>query len=141
MIRAVLDTNVVFEGLSRKGGACGFIVDAWYAGLLTACVSNALVYEYQDVFSKKFSERRRDQLTPLLAELISDHAEFITVWFSWRPVSPDPADDHVIDCAMNARAPVVTSNVRDFRIAERELGLNVITPVTFLELLVNRRCI
>ena len=139
MIRAVLDTNVVFEGLSRKGSACGLIVDTWHAGLLTACVSNPLICEYHDVFSRKFSERRWSQLKPLLGELINDHGKFITVWFSWRPVSPDPADDHVIDCAMNARAPVVTSNVRDFRIAERELGLNVMTPVTFLKHLVNRR--
>lgn len=138
MIRAVLDTNVVFEGLSRKGGACGLIVNAWRAGLFTACVSNALACEYDDVFSRKFSAHRWTELKPLLAELIGDHAEFITIWFSWRPVSLDPADDHVIDCAMNARALVVTSNVRDFREAESELGLNVMTPVKFLEYLASK---
>jgi predicted nucleic acid-binding protein len=62
----------------------------------------------------------------------------VNVWFSWRPVSQDPGDDHVIDCAMNARAAVVTSNVRDFKEAVRTLGLKVVTPVKFLELLTNR---
>ena len=47
-------------------------------------------------------------------------------------MSPDPGDDHVIDCAMNAGVPVVTSNVRDFRLAAQTLGLVVMTPVDFV---------
>lgn len=137
-VRVVLDTNVVFEGLTRKGGACGLIIDAWRAGLFTVCMSNALAYEYDDVLSLKFSEHRWNETKPLLAELVRDHAEFVKVWFSWRPVSPDPGDDHVIDCAMNARALVVTSNVRDFKEAVRTLGLKVMTPVNFLEYFTNR---
>ena len=137
-VRVVLDTNVVFEGLTRKGGACGLIIDAWHAGLFTVCMSNALAYEYDDVLSLKFSEHRWNETKPLLTELVGDHAEFVKVWFSWRPVSPDPGDDHVIDCAMNARALVVTSNVRDFKEAVRTLGLKVMTPVNFLEYFTNR---
>ena len=38
---------------------------------------------------------------------------------------------------MNARALVVTSNVRDFREAVKSLGLKVMTPVKFLEYLTN----
>ncbi len=137
-VRAVIDTNVVFEGLTKKGCACGLIIDVWRAGLFTACISNALAYEYNDVLSRKFSETRWNETKPLLTELVGDHAEFVKVWFSWRPVSPDPGDDHVIDCAMNARAAVVTTNVRDFKEAVRTLGLKVMTPVKFLELLTNR---
>jgi predicted nucleic acid-binding protein len=137
-VRAVIDTNVLFEGLTRKGGASGLVIDAWRAGLFTGCVSNALAYEYDDVFSRKFTERRWEEIKPLLAELVEAHSEFVRVWFSWRPVSPDPGDDHVIDCAMNARAIVVTSNVRDFDNAVKTLGLKVLTPVNFLEYLVNQ---
>ncbi len=71
-IRVVIDTNVVFEGLTRKGGACGLIVDAWYAGLFTVCISNTLAYEYDDVLSRKFSKHRWDETKPLLAELVRD---------------------------------------------------------------------
>ena len=31
LIRTVIDTNVVFEGLTKKGGASGLIIDAWLA--------------------------------------------------------------------------------------------------------------
>ena len=137
-LRVVIDTNVVFEGLTRKGGACGLVIDAWRAGLFSACISNALAYEYDDVLSRKFSEHRWNETKPLLTELVGDHAEFVRIWFSWRPSSSDPGDDHVIDCAMNSRAMVVTSNMRDFKQAVRTLGLKVMTPVKFLEHLTNR---
>ncbi len=127
-LRVVIDTNVVFEGLTKKGGAAGLIVDAWLAGLLRVYVSNALAYEYTDVLSRKLSEARWQRLKPVLGTLLS-RAQFVTLYYSWRPISPDPGDDHLVDCAMNAGAIVVTSNVRDFRIAEESLGLRVMTPV------------
>jgi len=57
-MRAVIDTNVLFEGLTRQGGAPGLIIDAWFADLFQPCVSNALAYEYLDVLSRKLSEPR-----------------------------------------------------------------------------------
>lgn len=132
--RVVLDTNVVFEGLTKQGGACGLIIDVWKAGVMVPCVSNALAYEYADVLSRKLSKKRWQQVKPVLGTLL-DQAELITIYYSWRPMSHDPGDEFVIDCAMNARAPVVTSNVRDFRIAQRELGLRVFSPVDFVTLL------
>lgn len=56
-LRIVIDTNIVFEGLTKKGSAAGLIVDAWLAGLLDVYVSNALAYEYMDVLSRKLSEK------------------------------------------------------------------------------------
>jgi predicted DNA-binding protein (UPF0278 family) len=40
-----------------------------------------------------------------------------------------------IDCAMNAGAIVVTSNIKDFRSARESLGLRVMTPVEFVSVL------
>jgi putative PIN family toxin of toxin-antitoxin system len=126
-IRAVIDTNVVFEGLTKQGGAAGFIVDALLAGLIQVCVSTALVYEYEDVLSRKLSEIRWQRLQPVLSALLGK-VEFTVIYYSWRPTSPDPGDDFVIDCAMNAGAIVVTSNTRDFQRAKVSLGLQVMTP-------------
>ncbi|MCI0691549.1 PIN domain-containing protein [candidate division KSB1 bacterium] len=128
--RVIIDTNVVFEGLTKQGGACALIVDAWLAGLFRPCISNALAYEYADVLSRLLSAERWQKIQPVLGKLL-DHTEFVTVYFTWRPSSPDPGDEHVIDCAMNAGATVVTPNVRDFQMARQSLGLRVITPVEF----------
>jgi predicted nucleic acid-binding protein len=128
---AVIDTNVVFEGLTKQGGAAGLVVDAWQVGLFQPCVSNALAYEYIDVLSRKLSRRRWLILGPVLVAMLQQ-ARFINTYFSWRPASPDPRDDCVIDCAMNANAVLVTVNRRDFQLAQRSLGLNVMTPLEFL---------
>ena len=127
-LKAVIDTNVVFEGLTRQGGAAGLLIDAWLAGVLEVYVSNALAYEYVDVLSHKLSAVRWHILVPVL-ELLLTRAHFVSLYFSWRPASPDPGDGHIVDCAMNAGAVVITHNIRDFRQAEESLGLLVMHPV------------
>lgn len=129
--RVVIDTNVVFEGLTKQGGACGLIVEAWLAGLLVPCVSNATAYEYLDVLARKLSPQRWES-TRLLYQKLLHRAEFVTVYYRWRPISKDPGDDHIIDCAMNAGAAVVTSNLKDFKLAESQLGLQALTPLDFV---------
>ena len=130
--RVVIDTNVLFEGATKRDTAPGWIVDAWLAGLFQPCVSDSLVYEYVEVLSSKLSRQRWAKARPLLRELLA-RAHPVVVYYSWRPSSPDPGDEHVVDCAMNARALLVTSNVRDFRRAQARLGLSVLTPVEFLK--------
>ncbi len=133
-LRVVLDTNVVFEGLTNQASACGLIVDLWRAKLLRVCVSDTIAYEYADVLSRKLSDQRWSEIRLVLQALLKE-AELVDVYFSWRPASPDPGDDHVIDCAMNANALLVTSNIRDFKTAQQVLSLQTITPVKLLEYL------
>ena len=128
LARVVVDTNVVFEGLTQRGDAAGFIVETWLAGWLPVCVSDPLAYEYADVLSRKLSEARWQRIEPALGSLLSLSSP-VVIHFTWRPMSPDPGDDHVIDCAMNAGATVITSNIRDFRSARESLGLRIIRPV------------
>ena len=134
VMRAVIDTNVVFEGLTTQGGASGLVIVSWLAGLFRPCISNALAYEYADVLSRKLSDKRWKIIKPVLGTLL-EQAEFITIHYTWRPSSPDPADEHLIDCAMNTGAVIVTWNIRDFQNAKKSLGMYVMTPVDFLVLL------
>lgn len=132
--RVVIDTNVLFEGLTKQGGAAGWIVDAWLAGWIVVCVSNALAYEYEDVLSRKLSGVRWQEIRQVLALLIAE-VQFVDIYFSWRPSSPDAGDELVIDCAMNGNAIVITSNIRDFQNAQEALGLRVMTPIEFVNVL------
>jgi predicted nucleic acid-binding protein len=131
MLHLVIDTNVVLEGLTKQGSAPGLIIDAWLAGVFKAYVSNALAHEYRDVLSRKLSVSRWQNLQPVLGTLLN-RSEFTKIYYSWRPTSPDPGDDLVIDCAMNANAIVVTANIRDFESAKKSLGLKVITPTQLI---------
>ncbi len=84
-----------------------------------------------DVLSRKLSPTRWQKIKPLLRELLLI-AEFAPTYYLWRPSSPDAGGDHVIDCAMNVGAVIVTSNLRDFRLAELTLGLTIMSPVEFI---------
>lgn len=130
-MRVVIDTNVLLTGLTKQRGAEGLIIDGALAGLFQVYVSNALAYEYVDVLSRKLSSKRWKKLQLVLGTLLR-MAQFTPIYYSWRPTSPDPGDDLVIDCAMNADAIVVTSNVRDFSSAKKSLGLSVMNPTEFL---------
>ena len=130
-LRAVIDTNVVFEGLTKQGSVGSVIIEAWLADIFQAFVTNALAYEYRDVLSRKLSPTRWQQLQPALGSLLKN-AQFIDTHYSWRPISPDPGDDHIIDCAMNSNAIIVTANLRDFRLAQESLGVQVMSPLEFV---------
>lgn len=130
----VIDTNVVFEGLTQTGSAAGLVVEAWQHGLICPHVSNALAYEYVDVLSRKLSPAKWDKIQPVLKFMLTQ-ARFVKIHYTWRPSSPDPGDDLVIDCALNAGVPVVTSNLRDFRSAHYALGLKIMAPLAFVTLL------
>ncbi len=136
-LRIVVDTNIVFEGLTKKGTASDLIITVWLAGLLNVYASNSLVYEYESTLSNKLSPSRWQQTKPILRRMIS-YIQFVPIYYSWRPLSPDPGDEHIIDCALNANAIVITANLRDFRIAQEEVGLSVMSPSEFINYLIDK---
>ncbi len=77
------------------------------------------------------------QAKPILRRLIS-YIQFVPIYYSWRPLSPDPGDEHVIDCALNANAIVITSNLKDFKIAQQEVGLSVMSPSEYINFLIDK---
>jgi putative PIN family toxin of toxin-antitoxin system len=133
----VIDTNVVFEGLTKRDSGPGLVITAWFLGEIQVHVSNTLVYEYYDVLSRKLSTVGWSRVESILSDMLAQAIE-VRVYYTWRPNSPDPADEHLVDCAINAAAAIVTSNVRHFEMARRELGLQVMTPVELLTRLSER---
>lgn len=133
MLRAVIDTNVLFTGLTKQGPE-GDVVDAWVKREFVPCVSTALAYEYEGVLGRKLGKRKRAHALGALQALL-DRVEFTPIWTRVRPLSPDPGDDFLIECALNAQAPIVTLNLRDLKIAEAARNIPVLTPLEFIELL------
>ena len=130
MIRAVVDTNVLFEGLTKQG-SCGAVVDAWKEERFVPCVSTALALEYEATLTNKLGASKRRFAVGALSALLN-RVEFIPIVYRVRPMSPDPDDDFVIECAFNANASIVARNVKDLRIAESALGVDVLKPSEFL---------
>ena len=133
MLRAVVDTNVVFEGLTHLGPAAR-VIDAWVAGDFQPCVSTALALEYQDVLGRKLSPKRGETVLKALQALFA-RARYVPIWYTYRPASRDPGDDHVVDCVVNSQSILITSNLRDFMNPARTLGFTVLRPPDFLRAL------
>lgn len=100
-------------------------------------MSNTLSFEYTDVLMRKLSLAGWNEIELLLKTLLL-RAEFVKTYFTWRPSSPGPGDEHIIDCAVTAGVPVVTFNLRDFREAHKLLGLIVMTPAEAVAALAQR---
>ena len=130
MIRAVIDTNVLFEGLTHLGPSAK-LVDAWVAQSFRPCVSTALALEYQDVLARKLVPSRGKAALMALQALLA-RCEYVPIYYSYRPASRDPGDDFVVDCVLNSHSVLVTQNVRDFVSVSRELGFQVFRPAEFL---------
>lgn len=137
MLRAVVDTNVLFEGLTHLGSS-GEVVDAWARRRFQPCVSTALALEYHDVLARKLAPHRGEAAFKALQALLT-RAMYVPIRYSYRPASPDPGDDLVVDCVLNARAVLVTLNLRDFRQPSEQHHLTVVPPAEFLKLLEETR--
>ncbi len=133
----MIDTNVLFEGLTRLGPA-GDVVEAWVDRAFTPCVSTALALEYESVLQRQLGQAKQIAALKALQALL-DRCEFIPIYFSYRPASPDVGDDFLVDCVLNGRACLVTQNVRDFVQPSAVLGFELLRPEVFLGLLRRQR--
>jgi len=130
--RVVVDTSVIVAGLRSQLGASNRILTLVAERQLVPLVTTTLFLEYEDVLNRP--EQRlatgmaKEDVLGFLAALASA-AEPVDVHFMWRPQLADPADELVLEAAVNGRASaVVTHNVRDFLPAASDFKIEVITP-------------
>lgn len=136
-LKAVVDTNVVFAGLTRPGSAAGDVLLAWRGGRFVACWSTSLGLEYEDVIGRKLRPSRAATARVVLGSLL-ERGERVPVRTPARGLSNDPGDDHVIEAAWAAGAGIVTENIKDFVRVEPVLKLPVYPVCDFLKLLRGR---
>ena len=107
----VLDTDVVVAALRSPTGASAALLLAALDRRVTLVANVPLVIEYEAVCG--------------LAALI----EPVETHFLWRPRLRDPADEMVLEAAVNGRADVlVTFNLRDYGNIPLQFGIEVLRP-------------
>jgi putative PIN family toxin of toxin-antitoxin system len=132
MRRLVLDTSVILAGLRSRGGASQALLRLVGERVVTPLAAPALFLEYEEVLKRP--EQRIatglsiEQLDLFLAAL-SDAIEPVELHYRWRPQVRDPADEMVLEVAINGRADaLVTHNVRDFAGVARRFGIPLLRP-------------
>lgn len=135
-MRLILDTNVVVAALRSQGGASAELIRLAVRGRVTLVGTLSLALEYLDVCARP---ETRAGLALSEAEAVKFAQEIVAllkpvnVRFRWRPVGPDPGDDHVVEAALNGGASaIVTFNRRDFAAAAARFNLPIVAPADIL---------
>lgn len=132
MLRVVLDTSVLVAGLRSRQGASNALLVLVAEQNLKPLTTTSLFLEYEEVLLRAEQRLATGMSEADVAGFLAAFAsasEGVEVHFQWRPQLGDPADEMVLEAAINGHADaLVTHNVADFATAARRFGLRVATP-------------
>ena len=131
-MRLVLDTNVVVAALRSPTGASAALVEQALDRRFALLLSVPLVLEYEgactDPTQRIASGLRESEVGAVVSALCAVGVP-VEVWFLWRPQLRDPADEMVLEAAVNGRADaLVTFNAGDFGDVPETFGIALLSP-------------
>lgn len=133
MTKVVLDANVYISALVF-GGSPQKLLDLVLSQKVSLCISQSIMDEVEGVLRKKFGWTRADTARFLLP--LWERCTMIKPAVSLA-ISPDPDDNHVLECAQAARADfLITGNTRHF--SKTHKGTKIISVRQFLDSLLPR---
>ena len=137
-IRIVVDTSVFIAAILSPSGENRDVLRECLKGKAKPLMGAALFHEYEDLLGRselmaKSPLSASDRQT--LFDAFLSVAEWMKVYFLWRPNLPDEADNHLIELALAGSAEtIVTNNLRDLQGGElRFPGLKIQSPRQFLQ--------
>lgn len=136
-MRVVVDTSVLVAGLRSQLGASSLVLASIARLQIRPLVTTAVFLEYEAVLLRPehrlatgMSEADVDGFLRALAAA----AEPVEISFRWRPQLRDPADELMLEAAVNGHAKaIVTHNVTDFAPASTKFGIRIQTPAQLLK--------
>ena len=132
-LRILLDTNVLISAGLKPFGPQADVIDLVAGREIELCVSEALLKEYRDVFSRpKFARIPSTWVANLLAMIESEATKFTPI--RQLTMSPHDSDNRFYECADAAEADyIVTGNLKHF--TKPHKNTKIINTRQLLELL------
>ena len=135
-MKIVLDTDVIVAALRSPSGASADLLRRARQEQITLAASVSLFMEYEAVCTRAehleasgLSARQLDLFLDGLASIVQP----VEVHFLWRPQLRDPADELVLEAAVNASArALLTFNQKHFGGVANRFQIEVVTPGEFL---------
>lgn len=131
-MRYVFDTNVIVAALRSDRGSSRHLLRYALTGRLLMLLSVPLVLEYESVLTRPeqgIATGLSIGETNALLDAVVRLAEPVWLRFLWRPRVKDPADEMVLETAVNGRADrLVTFNLVHLKAAAEEFGIRTMTP-------------
>ena len=131
-MRFVLDTDVMVAALRSDRGASRQLLISALDREIEVLASVPLMLEYEAVLTRPEHLEASGLTAAQVNEVLDALAEVMTpvyLRFLWRPRLRDPADEMVLETAVNGGADrLVTFNMRHLSAPAREFGIRVLRP-------------
>lgn len=109
--RVVLDTNALVASFS-KASPSNLIWRGLLEGKYTLCVSNDILWEYQEIIAQKTTPEIAENVISYLIN--SQFVEMITPYYHFELITTDRDDNKFIDYAIAANATFIVSDDKHF---------------------------
>jgi putative PIN family toxin of toxin-antitoxin system len=135
-MKIVMDTDTIVAAMRSPGGASAELLRRARRGELTLAASVSLFMEYEAVCQRPQhldAAGLDTHQVGIFLDALAHMVEPVEVHFLWRPQLRDPADELVLEAAVNASAQaLLTFNQRHFVKAVTRFQLQVMLPGPFL---------
>ena len=132
MLRVFLDTNVLVAALRCQTGASRLWLRGALDGQFSMLATPTVFLEYEAVLKREEHLKASGALASTIDEILNALAivvEPVEVSYLWRPQLKDPADEMILEAAVNGRADwIVTFNLKHFVELADRFGMKAVTP-------------
>lgn len=136
-MRVVLDTFVLVAGLRSQLGTSNQVLTAVAEQRIKPLVTTTVFLEYEAVLlraEQRLATGMNEADVEGFLRAMAAAAESVEISFRWRPQLRDPADELILEAAVNGHAKaIVTHNVTDFEPVSLRFGVPVLTPAQLLK--------
>jgi len=129
-MRIVCDTNVLVSGV-LFGGASRQILVLASRGKLSNFISREILREVEEVLARpKFKLSAAQVLS--ITQVFRDTFELVVPSSSVTMVESDPADDRILEAALEAKAEAIVSGDKHLLCLRTWQGIRIVSPADFI---------
>lgn len=112
-LKIVLDTNILIAIIGKKS-PFRWIFDCLIEGKIILCVSNEILFEYQEILTKRTNTEVAENIVNFIT--INPFTEKTEIFFNFGLIDDDADDNKFVDCAIASNAICLVSNDKHFQI-------------------------
>jgi putative PIN family toxin of toxin-antitoxin system len=128
-MRAVLDTNVLVSAFARPRGRVALLWRAAQARRYRLLLSPAIVREVARVLREDFFWEESRIIRRL--KQLSKKGEIVIPRMTIEVIHDDPADNHILECAVASHADVIVSGDHHLLRLKSYEGIPIVRPIDF----------
>ncbi len=134
-MRIVADTNIYISALFWRGNPHR-LIHLCYEGKAKLVISRQIIEELERILltDEKFKMERED--VALNTEIILSNAELVESNFILNVIKEDPADDRILECAVEGEADYLVSGNKHLLDIKEFQGIKILTAKQMLDILV-----